>query len=371
MDNTDRLSLPYLMPSQAQKHVTHNEALGVLDILVQPVVASSPSDQPPDSPSAGDIFIVGTNPVGEWSGRAGQVAAFQDNAWQYVVPLDGWQFQLRNSDVTYFRENGNWEEVTRFDPGSLDQLGIGHAPAVPLHVGVESGTATIRLQSGEGGSFGSPFADFSHDSASFFFTNWGAGNIAFTAVRPGTSVAFGAAGGVRLRVGESATMPETDNAYSLGDSTHRWNSVWSANGVIQTSDVRDKRVEQTAFGFAGRMVDAIAPVLYRWKIGLNQIVPEGGEPGEPHLQEKSGTVRQSPGRRLHAGFLAQDVHAFLESEDIDLAAWGLADRSDPQSRQWLRPDQLLAILWQAVRDLRMELSQLQETLKSGVRPSAR
>ena len=29
------LSLPFLMPAQAQKHVTHNEALQVLDALVQ------------------------------------------------------------------------------------------------------------------------------------------------------------------------------------------------------------------------------------------------------------------------------------------------------------------------------------------------
>ena len=32
------LSLPLLMPAQAQKHVTHNEALQVLDALVQLVV---------------------------------------------------------------------------------------------------------------------------------------------------------------------------------------------------------------------------------------------------------------------------------------------------------------------------------------------
>ena len=371
MDITTRLAMPYLLPSQAQKHVTHNEALAVLDALVQPVLSSPPSDGAPVAPEEGDIHIVGTTPQGEWVGHAGEIAAFQDGAWRFLQPLDGWRFQLRNTDSLLVRENGEWREITQFDPASVSEFGIGIIPTVPLHVGVATGTATIRLQSGDVGAFGSPFADFSHDGASFFFTNWGAGNIAFTAVRPGTSVAFGAAGGVRLRVSETATMPEADNAYSLGDSGHRWNSVWSANGVIQTSDVRDKLVEQTAFGFAGRMVDAIAPVLYRWKTGVNQIVAGAGEPGELHSVEQSGTAQPHPGKRLHAGFLAQDVHAFLEGEDIDLAAWGLADKADLQSRQWLRPDQLLAILWQAVRDMRMELSQLQETGQSGVRPSAR
>lgn len=35
MDTSPRLTLPYLMPNQAQKHVTHNEALRQLDVLVQ------------------------------------------------------------------------------------------------------------------------------------------------------------------------------------------------------------------------------------------------------------------------------------------------------------------------------------------------
>lgn len=35
-----RLALPIMMPAQAQKHVTHNEALEKLDLVVQLAVAS-------------------------------------------------------------------------------------------------------------------------------------------------------------------------------------------------------------------------------------------------------------------------------------------------------------------------------------------
>ena len=35
MDATANLNLPFLMPAQAQKHVTHNEALRALDAIVQ------------------------------------------------------------------------------------------------------------------------------------------------------------------------------------------------------------------------------------------------------------------------------------------------------------------------------------------------
>ena len=34
-DTTPHLGLPLIAASQAQKHVTHNEALGLLDTLVQ------------------------------------------------------------------------------------------------------------------------------------------------------------------------------------------------------------------------------------------------------------------------------------------------------------------------------------------------
>lgn len=37
-DTTANLGLPFILPAQAQKHVTHNEALQRLDVLVQAVV---------------------------------------------------------------------------------------------------------------------------------------------------------------------------------------------------------------------------------------------------------------------------------------------------------------------------------------------
>jgi hypothetical protein len=40
MDHTPRLTLPFIMPSQAQKHITHNQAIEALDALVQPAVES-------------------------------------------------------------------------------------------------------------------------------------------------------------------------------------------------------------------------------------------------------------------------------------------------------------------------------------------
>ena len=58
MDHTARLTLPFIMPSQAQKHITHNEAIQALDALVQPVVESRVVATPPATPLEGEAWIV-------------------------------------------------------------------------------------------------------------------------------------------------------------------------------------------------------------------------------------------------------------------------------------------------------------------------
>lgn len=58
MSATARLNLPYIAPLQAQKQVSYNEAMAVLDQLVQPVVLSRSLDTPPADPAEGDTYLV-------------------------------------------------------------------------------------------------------------------------------------------------------------------------------------------------------------------------------------------------------------------------------------------------------------------------
>ena len=51
-DISPHLLLPYLVAAQAQKHVTHNEALRLLDALVQLSVLNLNLTAPPVSPKA-------------------------------------------------------------------------------------------------------------------------------------------------------------------------------------------------------------------------------------------------------------------------------------------------------------------------------
>lgn len=67
-DTSARLGLPYLMPAQAQKHVTHNEALVRLDLLTQLVLEARGAETPPASPADGEIHALGAAPVEAWAG---------------------------------------------------------------------------------------------------------------------------------------------------------------------------------------------------------------------------------------------------------------------------------------------------------------
>jgi Protein of unknown function (DUF2793)/Chaperone of endosialidase len=90
MDATPKLSLPYIMPSQAQKHVTHNEALAALDVVVQLVVLDRDLGTPPASPSEGDCYIVAASAAGVWAGQSGKIAHYNDGSWQFLSPVRGW-----------------------------------------------------------------------------------------------------------------------------------------------------------------------------------------------------------------------------------------------------------------------------------------
>ena len=86
---TPRLGLEQIQPGQAQKELSHNEALARLDLLVQPVVETVAIDDPPSAPVPGQAWIVGTAPTGGWAGHAGALAGWTDGGWRFVAPFEG------------------------------------------------------------------------------------------------------------------------------------------------------------------------------------------------------------------------------------------------------------------------------------------
>ncbi|SFH12849.1 Protein of unknown function [Palleronia marisminoris] len=89
-DSSTNLALPFIQPSQAQKHVTHNEAIARLDVLTQLAVVAFDAATPPAAPVEGAAYALGTAPTGAWAGQGGTVAAFQNGGWVFITPRAGW-----------------------------------------------------------------------------------------------------------------------------------------------------------------------------------------------------------------------------------------------------------------------------------------
>lgn len=89
-DISPHLLLPYILAAQAQKHVTHNEALRLLDAVVQLSVLDRDLAAPPATPADGDRYIVASGATGLWAGWDLNVTTWVDGVWMRLVPRPGW-----------------------------------------------------------------------------------------------------------------------------------------------------------------------------------------------------------------------------------------------------------------------------------------
>ena len=98
------LSLPYILPAQAQKHVTHNAAIEMLDERVQIAVKSNVAADAPGDAVAGERYIVAVPGEGAWLGQDGAIATLQnDGSWRFTAPGAGWiVFVLESSEILGF-----------------------------------------------------------------------------------------------------------------------------------------------------------------------------------------------------------------------------------------------------------------------------
>jgi hypothetical protein len=87
MQVTPRLGMPLLAVAQAQKEITHNEALVRLDRLVQAGVKGRRS-APPAAVMAGDAWLV-TAGTAEWAGMDGRIAVFMGAGWDFEPAFEG------------------------------------------------------------------------------------------------------------------------------------------------------------------------------------------------------------------------------------------------------------------------------------------
>lgn len=146
---TDRYALPLLQVAQAQKEVTHNEAIAGIDALLHLAVETALLAVPPVSPAAGQAWIVAAAATGIWSGHAGEVASFGSGGWRFVVPREGCVAWLRDVQRFAVRTVGGWRD----DGWPAAGIRIGSRLALaapPAAIGVPTGGAIIDAEARSG-----------------------------------------------------------------------------------------------------------------------------------------------------------------------------------------------------------------------------
>ena len=123
MDESPNLDLPYIMPSQAQKHLTHNEAIARLDGVVQLSVIDRDLDTPPGAPADGDRYIVAASATGAWTGWERSVACFYAGAWLRLLPRPGWLCWIADEDQLAFWDGAAWQSIAAANIGAVAKSG--------------------------------------------------------------------------------------------------------------------------------------------------------------------------------------------------------------------------------------------------------
>jgi hypothetical protein len=153
--DTSRLGLPLIAAAQAQKHVTHNEALLALDALVQLSCLDRDLAAPPPTPADGATFIVGPAPTGAWVGRASQVAVWRDGVWRFTTPASGFVAYVVDEAALCLFDGAGWVELssTIRSLQSVAGLGIGTlADAVNTFAAKLNAALWTARALGEGGT---------------------------------------------------------------------------------------------------------------------------------------------------------------------------------------------------------------------------
>ena len=144
MSSSSRLSLPYILPSQAQKHVTLNDSLRRLDVMVQGCVEARDVSAQPTSPSEGDAYILPASSSGaDWGNLTeNTIAIFTDGYWDTVTPQIGFRVWVKAEDqIVVFGAYG-WAPLET-QIAATDQLGINTSADTVNRFAVKSDSALL------------------------------------------------------------------------------------------------------------------------------------------------------------------------------------------------------------------------------------
>ncbi len=287
MTSTANLSLPMLSAAQAQKHVTHNEALEHLDALVQ-LSAIAVAAQPPAQPAEGDRYICADGAIGDFAGHDNEVASFQGGGWVFHAPRVGWRCWLQSEAALKVHDGTGWIDAVSGGGGistlqNVPVVGVNATADTDNRLSVSAANTLLnhegsdhRLKINRAGAA---------DTASLLFQSNFAGRAE-----------MGIAGDDRFRIKVSADGSNWVDSLEIEPDTGRVHSVPAdtrhnnLTAQIDQAHVEEPMLMPAGFsGFANSSVSMISDG-WRYKVPfyfphdmtvskVNYVVKEAGAPG--------------------------------------------------------------------------------------------
>lgn len=121
--STPRLGLPLLEAAQAQKHVTHNEALMLIDAAMHLAVVSRRLAAPPQI-AEGARYLVPQGATGAWAAQVGKLALAQGGGWLFLTPRTGWRLWVEDERELLVFDGADWTGLPPPEVTATPRLGI-------------------------------------------------------------------------------------------------------------------------------------------------------------------------------------------------------------------------------------------------------
>jgi hypothetical protein len=122
MSTSANLALPFIEGGELLPDVTLNEALRLIDTLVQLAVLDRDLTAPPVSPTEGERWIVKATASGAWTGHADHIAAWQDGEWVFSIPRVGWFAYLIDEGALIAWNGSAWVSALSAVTSALQNL---------------------------------------------------------------------------------------------------------------------------------------------------------------------------------------------------------------------------------------------------------
>lgn len=145
-----KLNLPYIAPAQARKHITHNEAIRLLDSIVHLSVVSDNLSEPPLGLTEG-AYLLPLQSSAEWSDRGNEIAIRSDAGWDFHKPQIGWICYVQDINCLKIWNGNSWGSLSKsvgLNNHNLEKLGV-QATADTLNRFALSSPASLFTHEGD------------------------------------------------------------------------------------------------------------------------------------------------------------------------------------------------------------------------------